>query len=40
MNLYIYIYYLYAQQAGDKQKTDNGDWLQNWNRGVDEQPPK
>jgi len=28
------------QQAGDKQNTDNGDWLQNWNRGLEEQPPK
>lgn len=28
------------KQNGDKQNTDNGDWLQNWNRGNDEQPPK
>ncbi|KAH8410796.1 hypothetical protein KR222_009679 [Zaprionus bogoriensis] len=34
------VYINYWTKAGDKQNTDNGDWLQNWNRGVDEQPPK
>lgn len=40
-DLFIYFFYFVCTpQAGDKQKIDNGDWLQNWNRGVDEQPPK
>ncbi|TDG52838.1 hypothetical protein AWZ03_001071 [Drosophila navojoa] len=34
------VYINYWTKNGDKQNTDNGDWLQNWNRGTDEQPPK
>ncbi|XP_046867811.1 uncharacterized protein LOC6646323 isoform X2 [Drosophila willistoni] len=36
------VYINYWTKTGDKQNTDNGDWLQNWNnRGVvDEKPPK
>jgi len=28
------------RQGGDKQNADNGDWLKNWNRNAEEQPPK
>ncbi|EDW34680.1 GL12771 [Drosophila persimilis] len=34
------VYINYWTKAGEKQNTDNGDWLQNWNRSADEQPPK
>ncbi|KAH8257269.1 hypothetical protein KR038_006472, partial [Drosophila bunnanda] len=34
------VYINYWTKAGDKQNADNGDWLKNWNRNAEEQPPK